>query len=121
MIRNKNMKHKVGDQVRIIANNTGHEFEIGSVVTIIDVPNVRSYAAIRDEIEYWFGEEECEATDTVEATSPPLQYCTTPPMTYRQWLVGKLLSNYDGSDSVENAAKWMIELVDEIIKQLWDE
>jgi len=119
------MKHKIGDPVRIVANNSGHQFEMGSVVTICDIHTNSSYTAIRrDGMEFCFDDEECEAENTVLVTPPAFQYHTIemPEMTYRQWLIGMVLSGnkIDAAYSDEENAKELIMYADEIIKQLKD-
>ena len=60
------MKYKVGDKVRIVANTNGddgHDFNIGTVVTIIDTNRASkhfSYACEDDTHNWWVSGEDIE-------------------------------------------------------------
>ena len=83
------MKHKVGDKVVVISNISNHGFDLGDVVTIMEITNNGHYYS--EEVHKCYGwfinEDECEAYQdtpiTQDATGGPSLYYDMP---YATWV-----------------------------------
>lgn len=54
------MRFKVGDKVRVISNESRHDFKIGEIVIIESIDRHYYSAYNIDEETWWFTDKECE-------------------------------------------------------------
>lgn len=113
-------KFKVGDRVRVIANEYGHEFDIGEVVTIIKVCPDDYQAESDDGDAWWVIASELLPVPQVNTLTPGQTYTSANGNKWecifvrdgKAWLVGVFDGNAEGSAydfDVDGTASWVME------------